>query len=291
FKDGGNAISGCGAQTLSSGTATCTTSSLSTGSNSITAVYGGDTNNQASTSSAITQTVHDVPGAPSGVSASAGDGQATVSWSAAADNGSAVTSYTVTAAPGGRTCTTSGALHCTVPGLTNGTAYRFTVKATNGIGSGPASAASSEVTPHQPTPPSGLTAGYSHNALVLNWKAPTDLLVDHYELFLNGQPIRSVPRTQTSINVHGFERRGPSIFTLRAVDAAGDESSIVASFRVVPARRPAAAARRIPQWAWRILAWQKHGKTGTRPQGAPLPLPHWYSVWKQWRLHLFKLAS
>ncbi|MGH9081812.1 MAG: Ig-like domain repeat protein, partial [Acidimicrobiales bacterium] len=41
FKDGGNAISGCGAQTLSSGTATCTTSSLSTGSNSITAVYGG----------------------------------------------------------------------------------------------------------------------------------------------------------------------------------------------------------------------------------------------------------
>jgi hypothetical protein len=57
FKDGGSSISGCGAQPVGSGTATCTTSSLSVGSHSVTAVYGGDTDNQGSTSSPLTQTV------------------------------------------------------------------------------------------------------------------------------------------------------------------------------------------------------------------------------------------
>ncbi len=66
-----------------------------------------------------------VPGAPTGVSASGSDGAATVSWAApAADGSPAVTGYTATASPGGRTCTTSGALSCTVTCLTNGTGYR-----------------------------------------------------------------------------------------------------------------------------------------------------------------------
>jgi hypothetical protein len=61
FKDGGTTIGGCGAQVLSGGSATCSTSGLSVGSHSITAVYSGDTNNQASTSSALTQTVVNAP--------------------------------------------------------------------------------------------------------------------------------------------------------------------------------------------------------------------------------------
>jgi len=98
------------------------------------------------------------PGAPTGVSGSAGDGQVTVSWTAPTDDGgSAVTGYTVTASPGGRTCS-SGSTSCTVTGLTNGTGYRFSVTATNAVGTGPSSALSASVTPSGlPGKPSSLS--------------------------------------------------------------------------------------------------------------------------------------
>ena len=89
-----------------------------------------------------------MPGAPTGVTATAGNGQATVTWSAPASNGgSPITGYTVTASPGGLTCTTAGALTCTVSGLTNGTPYSFTVTASNAAGTGPSSSPSASVTP------------------------------------------------------------------------------------------------------------------------------------------------
>jgi hypothetical protein len=88
------------------------------------------------------------PGAPRAVKATAGKGVAAVTWSAPlTDGGSAVTRYIVSAAPGSRTCVaTAPTRTCTVTGLTAGTAYRFTVKATNVVGTGPASAASAAVT-------------------------------------------------------------------------------------------------------------------------------------------------
>jgi hypothetical protein len=58
FKDGSTTIGSCGAQPLTGATATCTTSSLGGGGHSITAVYSGDTNNLASTSPVVTQTVN-----------------------------------------------------------------------------------------------------------------------------------------------------------------------------------------------------------------------------------------
>jgi len=55
FKDGSTTL---GTGTLSSGKATLSKSTLTAGSHSITASYGGDTNNNSSTSSALTQTVN-----------------------------------------------------------------------------------------------------------------------------------------------------------------------------------------------------------------------------------------
>ena len=108
---------------------------------------GADFRIQASSAQLRTE-----PGAPSGVTATAGDGQLTASWMPPTDDGlSPITSYTATAAPGGQTCTTA-ALSCSITGLTNGTSYTVTVTATNALGTGPASASSNAVTPSAPAP-------------------------------------------------------------------------------------------------------------------------------------------
>jgi hypothetical protein len=93
------------------------------------------------------------PRPPTRVSATAGDEKAIVSWSIPEnDGGSAIISYIVTSSPEGITETVSGSTTttATVEGLTNGTAYTFTVVATNAVGPSSSSAASDPVTPLTP---------------------------------------------------------------------------------------------------------------------------------------------
>ncbi|MDG1846699.1 MAG: S8 family serine peptidase [Acidimicrobiales bacterium] len=86
------------------------------------------------------------PDAPTNIVATPGDGQVAVSFVAPSSIGSStITSYTVTASPGGQSCTGGGA--CMVTGLTNGTVYTFTVVATNSVGDSVPSVASNAVTP------------------------------------------------------------------------------------------------------------------------------------------------
>lgn len=92
-----------------------------------------------------TTTSATVPAAPTAVSAVAGNGRATIYFTAPSDNGgSAVTGYKVTSDPGAITATGTGS-PITVTGLTNGTSYTFTVQAENAVGYGTASAASGAV--------------------------------------------------------------------------------------------------------------------------------------------------
>ncbi|UJB65763.1 IPTL-CTERM sorting domain-containing protein [Acidovorax sp. YS12] len=88
-----------------------------------------------------------VPGAPTIGTATAGDQQASVTFTAPTDTGSApITGYEVTVQPGG-TKVSGTASPITVPGLTNGQAYTFTVAAKNSAGTGAASSPSNSVTP------------------------------------------------------------------------------------------------------------------------------------------------
>ena len=88
-----------------------------------------------------------VPNAPTIGTATGGNTQASVAFTAPADTGgSVITSYTVTSSPSGFTGTGASS-PIVVTGLANGTAYTFTVVATNIYGAGPSSAASNSVTP------------------------------------------------------------------------------------------------------------------------------------------------
>ncbi|WP_282452933.1 DUF1566 domain-containing protein [Pseudomarimonas salicorniae] len=128
------------------------------------------------------------PTAPLNVVASAGNRQATVSFDAPASNGgAAITRYTATSTPAGRTgiCSVSP---CTVANLNNGTSYTFTVVASNGL-SGPASSpASNAVVPQAPqtitfgAPPAlvaggnafvSVSGGGSGNPIVLTSQTPS----------------------------------------------------------------------------------------------------------------------
>ena len=96
-----------------------------------------------------------VPAPPTILAVSEGDAGATLSWTAGADGGTAVTRWEVrhkagggeygawTAVPGSG----AGTRRHTVTGLANGVVHRFKVRAVNGAGDGAASAESAAVTP------------------------------------------------------------------------------------------------------------------------------------------------
>ncbi|NUR05768.1 MAG: choice-of-anchor D domain-containing protein [Nocardioidaceae bacterium] len=96
-----------------------------------------------------------VPGAPTIGAVTRGNASATVNWTApASDGGSAITGYSVRVVDAATNAQVgvlrpagAAATSLVVTGLTNGTSYRFQVRADNAIGSGAFSALSAAVTP------------------------------------------------------------------------------------------------------------------------------------------------
>lgn len=120
---------------------------VSNGTCTLNANQAGDATYAAAPQVSQSFNVANVPGAPTIGTATAGDTQASVAFTAPVSNGgAAITSYTASASPGALTGSCA-ASPCTVSGLTNGTAYTFTVTATNSVGTGTASAASNAATP------------------------------------------------------------------------------------------------------------------------------------------------
>lgn len=112
-----------------------------------------------------------LPGAPTNVNGVASNQQLVITFSAPVI-GAPISSYTVTLNPGNITRTGSGTSFTVTP-LTNGTTYAVTVKATNSVGTGPASTAVN-MKVAVPATPTNLTATNSVQStnpptVTLNW--------------------------------------------------------------------------------------------------------------------------
>ncbi len=188
------------------------------------------------------------PDAPSRVVAVRGDGAATLSWTAPADNGSPVTSYVVTTSPGGATTRvdTPGAV---VTGLTNGTSYTFVVRAVNAAGAGLDSGPSAAVAPAGlPPAPGAVTAVPGSTGALVRWlpSATTGGPLLRYAVTATpGGSTVVVDGATTSAVVPGLVNGTRYSFAVRAATVAGSGPS-GRSGPVVPSLAPVVLDDRSP---------------------------------------------
>lgn len=169
LNDGGSAItnytvtSSPGTKTCSTTTTSCTVDGLVNGdSYTFTVVAGNaDGNGPASSpSNSVIPGQSSAPGAPSGVLTTAGNEAVAVFWTVPAAGSSSITKFVLVPSIGGSpqpaitvpvsssvSGTTGTQDEYTVGGLTNGTAYGFSISATNSSGSGPSTSAPVSATP------------------------------------------------------------------------------------------------------------------------------------------------
>ena len=187
------------------------------------------------------------PGTPGGVTATAGNASASVSWTAPSSGGP-VSSYTVTPFIG-TTAQTPKTVNApttstTVTGLTPGQAYTFTVRATNPSGSGPASAPSNAVTPTgavAPGAPTGVTATADSKAAIVAWSAPANdggANITGYTVtpFIGTTAQTPVPLTgsATAARITGLTNGTDYTFTVKATNSAATGPASSASGAVTP---------------------------------------------------------
>ncbi len=187
-----------------------------------------------------------VPSAPVIQSIVPGNGQVTITMQPCnivriCGGGLPITSYTATSSPGG--ITTSGSSPLIITGLTNGTAYTFSVTATNAVGNS-AETISASVTPVNtslPSPPIALsgvggdkaiyvlfTAGANGGSPITNY----EYSIDDGETFTAFNP----PQASSPVEIHGnLLTNGSSYMVkLKAVTANGVSTESV-SVTVTPA--------------------------------------------------------
>ncbi|HSW82225.1 MAG TPA: IPTL-CTERM sorting domain-containing protein [Usitatibacter sp.] len=182
-----------------------------------------------------------VPGPPTIGTATAGDSQATVTFTApASSGGSPITSYTVTSSPSGITASAATS-PITVMGLTNGTAYTFTVTATNTIGTGIASAPSNSVTPATvPGAPASALAAAGNAQAIVAFAPPAS----NGGATITSYTVTSSPGGITAsgagspVLVGGLVNGTPYTFTVTATNAVGTGPPSAPSNTVTPAAVP-----------------------------------------------------
>ena len=151
----------------------------------VAATNASGTGANSTASAPVTPAPPTTPGAPTGVTGSPRDRAVALTWAAPASNGgSPISGYRITPYIGTTAqtpvSTGSTATGHTVTGLSNGTAYRFTVRALNAVGQGPASATSAPVTPAVP-PANPIVLENQHQGTT-SWHFTEDRKAENHEI-------------------------------------------------------------------------------------------------------------
>ncbi len=170
------------------------------------------------------------PATPTGLVATAGNGQVALTWTAV----SGATTYTVF--ENGTSVASVTSPSDTVTGLTNGTSYSFTVSASNGGGTSVAStAASATPEPAPPATPTGLVATAGNGQVALTWTAVPGATT--YTVFENGTSVASV--TSPSDTVTGLTNGTSYSFTVAASNGGGTSTQSTAASATPEPQAPA----------------------------------------------------
>lgn len=171
------------------------------------------------------------PSAPSIVSIAPADGEITVTWSAADNNGSAITRYDVEAQPGGNSCSTTGTgTSCTISPLNNGTPYSISVYATNDAGGGEVSTSETSITPRTLAgSPTNVVINPGDRQLGVSWRAPSGnggSAVTSYTVTAQpGSVTCTAIAPSTNCNLLGLSNGSVYSITVVATNPAGDSAS------------------------------------------------------------------
>ncbi|MCU1356233.1 MAG: peptidase [Acidimicrobiales bacterium] len=214
---------------------------------------------------------------PMSVSAKTADGTAAVSWKAPVAAGATVTGYVVTpsvnAVPGTPKAFASTALAQTLTGLTNGSAYTFTVAATYATGTGPASAPSAPATAGVPAAPAFARAVPSNAKATVSWwpssgnGAPISGYIITPFVGSVAQAPRSFASTSGSQVITGLTNGVTYTFSIVAVNANGAGwPSVTAPVLVNPtvATAPSGVTAKAGN-ATAVVAWRAPASDGGSP--------------------------
>jgi len=215
-----------------------------------------------------------VPGVVTGITATPGNIQASLTWTAPVVNGgAAISDYKIEfSSNAGSTWTTftrsaSTATTATVTGLVNGKSYLFRVSAVNSAGAGSAVATTTAITPRTvPGVVTGITATPGNIQASLAWTAPAvngGAAISDYKIEFSsnaGSTWTTFTRsasTATTATVTGLVNGKSYLFRISAINSAGAGSAVATTTAITPRTVPGVVTgiTATPRTAQASLTW------------------------------------